>query len=480
MGSSATKYVKQAQGKGKKKEGNGNGHQELGVSWDEVLKSKLGVEERKASSSVKSSDNSKQYHFACAVQGYKKDQDRFIVVPELVQNPRIFFGGVFDGHGRDGDQIAETVAVKLPRLIRDNLLAQSETGSAFIPEHLSKSVNDAFCTIQGEFDEEFERDVVIPTKKLKSEIEQAQKVSLGALTLPLGSGCTATTFIIHDDVLKISHVGDSRAVLARARSSNPPAVDVSDLTMDHNVAGANQDEIDRVRVAGATLTSRHLASDFVDGMLQLTRSLGDVPLHRSGVVLHKPEMKQVPIGQDTLFAIAASDGLWDSFSSEEACEEVFTRVSKAHQEDATKSSEDLLLDVAYSLIQDAGKKMCAKGHKPDDISVMIIALNEWWTKEATLQNNEGENVAGDSESAEKAASQNEGTCKKEDCSSSDGERCDAEQLAQENDGQTNDAIPRTQSENNQETAEVHSELLDDDVTEAAVSDAKTEHQHDKE
>jgi serine/threonine protein phosphatase PrpC len=97
-----------------------------------------------------------------------------------------------------------------------------------------------------------------------------------------------------------------------------PQVIAEALTTDHNVSCCPESELERLRVVGAEVVERHLGVPNVEGMLQLTRSLGDAPFHRKGAVLHEPEMVRRPIEDSFLFVLAASDGLWDHFTNDEA------------------------------------------------------------------------------------------------------------------------------------------------------------------
>ncbi|GBG30476.1 Protein phosphatase 1L [Hondaea fermentalgiana] len=361
--------------------------------WDEVLDRGLGVTMKQGSSyfdlsdAVSSDSNSSmRCYFSCIVQGFRKDQDRFVCIPELLEEPQVVLCGIFDGHGADGDLVAESVAAKLPEEVRQELVnrikvtsGKSELSSRSIQE----AIEAAFGSMQATLDTRFEEEVVVPTMKLKKEIEEKQQTDLGRVPLPLGSGTTATIILVHDRLLHVAHVGDSRAILCRRNPSDAADVVVEDLTKDQNVLASGDDERERIENAGGTIFNRHVAGDYIDGMLQLTRSLGDVPLHRQNIVLHTPAVSSMPVDSSMMFTLAASDGLWDTFSSEEAANFVCKAIrTKADADSAESWSDDdvqeMLTHVAESLENEAHSRNAKAGRQSDDISVLIISLSRWW------------------------------------------------------------------------------------------------------
>jgi len=319
---------------------------------------------------------------SCVVQSGKKDQDRFVCLPKFFAGPDLAFCGVFDGHGRDGDLVAEAVALDLPKTAHGLLLSKLKAADAPPLEELVSGVLEgAFDTLQTKLDAEFEHDVVEPTMRLKKEIEEAQKVPLGDIPLPLGSGTTATVFFVSSDKLFTAAVGDSRAVLCRKDPTKVNHVVAEDLTKDQNVAALTEEEkADLEKTTGGSITGRHIAADFVDGMLQLTHSLGDCPLHRKGVVSHKPQIKITDLDDAVLFFMAGSDGLWDHFSSEEAVQYVYVQVRKELEgNDLDQDSVGRAFQtVSRELAKECSSRAASKGHQPDDISILVVSLAAWY------------------------------------------------------------------------------------------------------
>uniref|UniRef100_A0A2P2LIS3 protein-serine/threonine phosphatase n=2 Tax=Rhizophora mucronata TaxID=61149 RepID=A0A2P2LIS3_RHIMU len=149
------------------------------------------------------------------------------------------------------------------------------------------------------------------------------------------SGSTATVMFIGNDMLVISHIGDSSVVLSR---SGKPEV----LTSPHRPYGSNKvslHEIRRIREAGGWIVNGRIC-----GNIAVSRAFGDVPFKtkkdgmlQKGVeegkwsekfisrvnfngdlVIASPDVYQIALGSDAEFVVLASDGLWDYINSSDA------------------------------------------------------------------------------------------------------------------------------------------------------------------
>jgi serine/threonine protein phosphatase PrpC len=150
-------------------------------------------------------------------------------------------------------------------------------------------------------------------------------------------------------------VGDSRAVLARARGANAVP-----LTADHKAS--NPSEAQRINTADphATVTS----DGYLYEELAVSRGLGSAhvkadPAKRAYVAT--PEVTSIEIGAADDFLILASDGLWDKVGPQDAV--AAARRSLAAQKDATAAAE-ALIERAVKLGSD------------DNISVVVVLLHD--------------------------------------------------------------------------------------------------------
>ncbi|KGN57653.1 protein phosphatase 2C 57 isoform X2 [Cucumis sativus] len=149
------------------------------------------------------------------------------------------------------------------------------------------------------------------------------------------SGATATVAFIRNDVLFISHLGDSCVVLSRSGGAQV-------LTSSHRPYGNNStslQEIRRIREAGGWIVNGRICGD-----ISVSRAFGDIrfktkksEMLQKGVeegrwsekfisrvqfngdlVTASPEIFQVTLGSNAEFVLMASDGLWDYMNSSDA------------------------------------------------------------------------------------------------------------------------------------------------------------------
>eukprot|EP00956_Cyclotella_meneghiniana_P007644 scaffold10249_cov59-Cyclotella_meneghiniana.AAC.13 len=158
---------------------------------------------------------------------------------------------------------------------------------------------------------------------------------------PLGimdkSGTTASVLFITDLVVVIANVGDSRAVLSQWKkdSKSKDVISAYQLTIDHVASSLSEQKL--IVERGGSV-SRSGGIDRVNGILAVSRSLGDIELapYLSTVphvlTLTKSEAQQLcgttPESTRPCFIILASDGLWDVMSNQEAVEMVLDTLQK--------------------------------------------------------------------------------------------------------------------------------------------------------
>jgi len=334
------------------------------------------------------------------VLGQKKDQDRAVCVPALV--PGVLYCGVFDGHGRNGEIRSELATTELPRLIKRELKKALDEGRQLTEKDIHEALDTSYDEFHSQLDTMYEETVY---KRAVEAATARQRTETGDPTneetvvpdrMPQDGGTTATSVIISGEVIVVGWVGDSRAVLARriAKKRGPilnrfsSRLKISTLTEDHNVATNITEEMQRVAEQGGEIYGKHLAAGTVEGMLQLTRSLGDSPFHRTGLVVSKPGIVTIPIVDDNvdplLFLLVASDGLWDYFSNKEALSFVYKKLKKdgyADEQLAEKRSQ-MLTDCARALEAEAVRRSNDRKSHSDDITVLLITFTKGWGIEA--------------------------------------------------------------------------------------------------
>uniref|UniRef100_T1PFI6 Protein phosphatase 2C n=1 Tax=Musca domestica TaxID=7370 RepID=T1PFI6_MUSDO len=124
------------------------------------------------------------------------------------------------------------------------------------------------------------------------------------------AGTTALIAIIHGSRLIVANVGDSRGVMCNARGVAIP------LSFDHKPQQVRERK--RIHDAGGFIAFRGVWR--VAGILATSRALGDYPLKDKNLVIANPDILTFDLNDHKpTFLILASDGLWDTFTNEEAC-----------------------------------------------------------------------------------------------------------------------------------------------------------------
>lgn len=204
-------------------------------------------------------------------------EDGFVFVDKFGSRPTSAFFAVYDGHG--GRQVVDFVTHEL----HENVLREMRRAN---------SVPDALLQAFQLTDDEMVRRNI------------------------MSSGCTACVCVLHEErgarVIYTAHLGDSRAVMSRGGS----ATRLTSMT-DHKAT----DPLEGKRVIEA---GGQIINDRVNGMLAMTRALGDhllkMPILPNDVVSNVPDITSTDLSGQDHFVILACDGLWDIMNDQQAVE----------------------------------------------------------------------------------------------------------------------------------------------------------------
>lgn len=123
------------------------------------------------------------------------------------------------------------------------------------------------------------------------------------------AGTTALIAIQEGSKLIVANVGDSRGVMCDSRGNAIP------ISFDHKPQQMRERK--RIKEAGGFVTFNGVWR--VAGILATSRALGDYPLKDKKLVIADPDILTFNLNDHKpLFVILASDGLWDTFTNEEA------------------------------------------------------------------------------------------------------------------------------------------------------------------
>ncbi|CAL7945737.1 unnamed protein product [Xylocopa violacea] len=135
------------------------------------------------------------------------------------------------------------------------------------------------------------------------------------------AGTTALIALLEDNKLIVANVGDSRGVMCDAKGNAIP------LSFDHKPQ--QERERRRINKAGGLVTFNGVWR--VAGILATSRALGDYPLKDKKLVIADPDILTFDLSDhNPMFIVLASDGLWDTFTNEEAVAFIKERINEPH------------------------------------------------------------------------------------------------------------------------------------------------------
>lgn len=134
------------------------------------------------------------------------------------------------------------------------------------------------------------------------------------------AGTTALIAILEGHQLVVANVGDSRGVMCNGKGNVIP------LSFDHKPDQMRESK--RIKEAGGFVTFAGVWR--VAGILATSRALGDYPLKDKKLVIADPDILTFDLrDHKPLFLILASDGLWDTFTNEEAVNFIKERLNES-------------------------------------------------------------------------------------------------------------------------------------------------------
>ena len=244
----------------------------------------------------------------------KPNQDDFFI---LVDGATVIIG-VFDGHGDSGHFCSNYAQQLFPKYLLTN------------PNYI--------------------KDLELALKQTFVMVDEALRaLSRSEHFSVLWSGTTATVLVHRDNMLYISHVGDTRSILGKLV---PEKKEVTAIPLTKEHWPLDPKEKQRVEETGGEV--KNIASGtprvYYKGSgfpgLAMTRSIGDDMAKCCGII-PEPEVKCIKLESTDAFVIIGSDGVWEYMSNEDA-------VKTAYEYGKEKSHESVstIVESAYNLWQD--------------------------------------------------------------------------------------------------------------------------------
>ncbi|RXM33149.1 Protein phosphatase 1L [Acipenser ruthenus] len=287
-----------------------------------------------------------------SIQGRREHmEDRFEVITDLVNktHPSIF--GIFDGHGGEisftgnsTDFVEGAVSMKNKIYRTEHVPSNSEPHSAaeYVKTHLPEVLKQQLLN----YEKDKENSVLSYQSILEQHILSIDKEMLDKLSASYDeAGTTCLVALLSDKELTVANVGDSRGVLCDK--------DGNAIALSHDHKPYQLKERKRIKRAGGFISFN--GSWRVQGILAMSRSLGDYPLKNLNVIIPDPDILTFDLDKlQPEFMILASDGLWDAFSNEEAVRFIKERLDEPHF-----GAKSIVLQSFY--------RGC-----PDNITVMVV------------------------------------------------------------------------------------------------------------
>jgi len=244
--------------------------------------------------------------------------------------------GIFDGHG--GRQSAAFARDHLPSELCSQLLLLPPDVSVPLPDGtIRKMLKAAYKKIDS---------------RIATEIPSCK------------DGSTAIIVIIQGVTVYIASLGDSAAYLARFKDNSMHAIPLMEAHKPWVIA-----EKDRIIKAGGTVENGR-----VNGSLEVSRSFGDLPLKRFGVLCTPTLMKFNIEKQLDEFILLGCDGFWSCWSALDVVTRTRDIIEKEFRRLSMESAKATDIDVK-SLCRQLVEYVIVDKKSQDNVSVMMILLH---------------------------------------------------------------------------------------------------------
>lgn len=269
--------------------------------------------------------------YACkkGLKPVSPNQDSFLI---LHMDGNVAIYGVFDGHGKRGHDVSNFVKTNLPKVLVSH--------PKFWEDPL-EALKDAYAK----------------TQMLLEHVTRSGELDASA------SGTTTTVIISRAEGLYVSHVGDSRAVLAV--QGRP----VRDLTIDHKPE--QPAERARIESKGGMVVKQpydvnhrvYVRGERYPG-LAMSRALGDLIGYYDAGISCEPSLAFYPKEDVPSALVLCSDGVWEFISSQSAADMVMSDV-----DEAPMAAAEILCKKSWDLwISEE------QGQVVDDITAVVVKL----------------------------------------------------------------------------------------------------------
>ncbi|KAI3742624.1 hypothetical protein L1987_60313 [Smallanthus sonchifolius] len=261
--------------------------------------------------------NSTQNCEFASLQGHRKYQeDRVscnlgihipLIGKDATNEAKVDLLAVFDGHG--GIEASEMATQHLLDYFLVHVSARAFKKASNLDNH-----HDLITSTQRSrgvllaIDDKYLHDIL--KEALFGAIREIdRKFSMEAYKKGYSAGSTASVvLLLNNEELLVGNVGDSRVILCAGYAEQ--------LTHDHHPD--RDDERARIEVAGGFVLDWDVPR--VNGILAVSRAIGDVSLKRYGVIAEPEMVNWRNITAKDRYLVVASDGVFESLTPENVCQ----------------------------------------------------------------------------------------------------------------------------------------------------------------
>ncbi|CRK93392.1 CLUMA_CG006928, isoform A [Clunio marinus] len=240
----------------------------------------------------------------------KEDESSTTMLQRKLSGRRSGAKTIDDSNKRSNNQIDSDILNKLRPREGFSMYKQTASGDTQPPP----KVFDAKCYVHNgnkiEYGKMITDEILFADYKLVEKAKRQTNVA----------GTTALIAILEGTKLTVANVGDSRGVMCDLKGMAIP------LSFDHKPQSAREHK--RIQEAGGFIAFKGVWR--VSGILATSRALGDYPL-KPNLVIADPDILTFDLADHKpQFLILASDGLWDTFSNEEAVAYIREHLEEPH------------------------------------------------------------------------------------------------------------------------------------------------------
>jgi len=258
----------------------------------------------------------------------KINQDRGLALWPFRDEEDDALWGVYDGHGRIGQEVSEYVIQTLPKVVKEMMDSSDDMG---------KILKEAYVDV---------------------DTSLAQHVDASV------SGTTAVTCFMRKNHMWLANSGDSRAIIVRKKKAG---VGFTSLDLTEDQKPDTPAEMRRILQMGGHVTpagangSPSRVWHNLRG-LAMARSIGDHAAATVGVIA-EPEITEYDVTAEDHSLVIASDGVWELITSEQVAEIVYRTSLKT--DDPEEMCKAIVDQASYVW-------KVEEGDYRDDITVVLL------------------------------------------------------------------------------------------------------------